>query len=108
MKLKTASLIFAAVFASTLTACAWWQKHEGQFDCAALATVNDSASLLAIVEACAVVAVAPANILACVEGAAGSQWTTDVLKCFVAAQAGKATCPAFSAAKVAKARGGGK
>ena len=106
MKLKTVALILATLFVFNLAACAWWQKHEGQFDCAGLVTVENAPQLLAIVEACATVAVSPANVLACVEGAAGSQWATDVLKCFTAAQAGKVQCPAFGAAKVEKARRG--
>jgi hypothetical protein len=84
-----------------LASCAWWQKHEPQFDCAAIATVNDAGQLIAIVEQCAEIATTSAAILPCIEGAAGGKWTQDILSCFADAQQGKATCPAFTTAKAA-------
>lgn len=87
--------------ALSLTSCAWWQKHETQIDCAAIATVNDAGQLIAIVEQCAEIATTSAAILPCIEGAAGGKWTQDILSCFADAQQGKATCPAFTTAKAA-------
>ena len=77
------------------TSCAWWQKHEPQIDCAALATVTDAPQLVAIVEGCMVIAVDPSAIPACVEAAAASKWTSDILACFEDAAQGKVSCPAY-------------
>jgi hypothetical protein len=87
-----------------LGSCAWWQANFGKLDCAALVTIQDAPQLVTIVTECAAIAVNSAAILPCVEAAAASKWPSDVLQCFVAAQAmsakGKATgCPAFDTAK---------
>ena len=75
--------------------CAWWQKHEPQFDCAGLATITDAPVLIGIVMQCTEIATTPAAILPCIEGAAGNSWTQDVIKCFYTASQGKASCPAY-------------
>lgn len=87
-----------------LSSCAWWQANFGKLDCAAIVTVQDAPQLVTIVAACAAIAVSTAAILPCVEAAAASKWPSDVLQCFVTAQAmsakGKATgCPAFDTVK---------
>ena len=96
---KTLALLILA--GSLVSSCAWWQKHEPQFDCAAIATVDDAPQLIAIVIQCEQIAVTPAALLPCIEGAAGSKWTQDILQCFAAAQQGKTTCPAYATAKAA-------
>ena len=78
-----------------LPSCSWWQKHKSEIDCAAIVSVQDAALLVTIVTQCAEIAVDTSAILPCIEGAAGSKWTSDVLKCFYAAQQGKAACPAY-------------
>lgn len=93
--------VFLGLVLPVLTSCAWWQKHGGQVDCAALATVTDAPQLLAIVEGCLVIAVSPAAIPACIEAASASKWTNDVIQCFTAAAQNKTKCPAYDTAKMA-------
>ena len=87
----------------SLAGCAWWQKHEGDLACAGIVTVQDGPQLIEIVVQCAAIAVSTDAILPCIEGAAGSAWASDVVKCFAAASQGKATCPAFAQEKAAGA-----
>ena len=98
------ALVLFLLAGSLLASCAWWQKHEPQFDCAAIATVDDASQLISIVVQCEQIAVTPAAILPCIEGAAGSKWTQDILNCFEAASQGKTACPAFDKAKAASTR----
>ena len=86
------------VLVLALVGCAWWQKHESQFDCAAIATVENAPALFQIVTQCAAIAVNAAAILPCVEGAAGSEWASDIIKCFYQASLhkDKLVCPAYS------------
>lgn len=100
--LKTLALTI--LLASLSLNCAWWQKHEPQFDCALLDTVQDASVLISIIEQCTQISVTPDAILPCVEGAASNKWTSDVIQCFTAASQGKANCPAYKAAKEAKDR----
>jgi hypothetical protein len=86
---------------SVLTSCAWWQKHEPSFDCAAIASIEDAPQLISIIETCIGISVNQAAVLPCIEGAAASKWTSDVIKCFTAAAQGKAKCPAYDTAKMA-------
>jgi hypothetical protein len=83
----------------SMPGCAWWQKHGSQIDCAALSTVEDAPQLVTIVEGCMAIAVDPAAIPACVEAAAASKWTNDVIQCFTSAAQSKAKCPAYEAGK---------
>ena len=83
----------------SLASCAWWQKHEQQIDCAAIAAVEDAPLLISIVTQCEEIAVDLAAVLPCIQGAAGSKWTNDVMSCFYAASQGKTACPAFAKAK---------
>ena len=99
MKLVTMVLVFASVL---LSGCAWWQKNEPAFSCAALATVADAPQLVDIVEGCTLIAVNASAIPACVAAAAASKWPTDIINCFELAAQGKLTCPAYSVAKMAK------
>ena len=89
-------LVFlAASLLAGMIGCAWWQKHGPQIDCAALATVTDAPQLVAIVEGCMAIAVSPAAIPACVEAAAASKWTSDIIACFSDSAQGKVNCPAY-------------
>lgn len=94
--------LFVVVLALSIVGCAWWQKNEPKFECAGLATIDNAPALFQIVTQCAAIAVNAAAILPCVEGAAGSEWAQDVVKCFYQASLHKSTvvCPAYSAARV--------
>lgn len=100
--------VVLAFFALGGTSCAWWQKTEPAIDCAALATVNDAPQLVSIVETCIGIAVNPAAVVPCVEGAAASKWTNDVIGCFTQAAQGKLKCPAYETGKAGMSGGGGK
>ena len=90
--------LFVVVLALSIVGCAWWQKHEAQFDCAAIATIDNAAALFQIVTQCEAISVNAAAILPCIEGAAGSEWASDIVKCFYQASLhkDKVVCPAYS------------
>ena len=93
------ALVLFLLAGSLFAGCAWWQKHEQQIDCAAIAAVEDAPLLISIVTQCEEIAVDLAAVLPCIQGAAGSKWTNDVMSCFYAASQGKTACPAFAKAK---------
>lgn len=98
MKLIKALRISIVAFVIVgLAACAWWQKHSSQINCAAITTVENAPQLLTIVTACTEIATTPAAIIPCIESAAGSKWAGDVIACFSGSVAGLTRCPAAEA-----------
>lgn len=96
MKLKALRISIVVAIITALSACAWWQKHESQFKCAGIASVDNAGELWRIVTTCATIA-EPVNILPCITGAVGSKWASDVVACFIGTAAGLARCPAAEA-----------
>ena len=102
MKLPCAaslSFLVLSLLLPSLPGCAWFQRHEPSIDCAVLAAVEDAPQLVGVVESCMTIAVTQAAIVPCVEGAASSKWTNDVIGCFTQSAQGRAKCPLFDAAK---------
>lgn len=78
---RIAMFLFVAAALITTTSCAWFQKNEAKFVCAAESTITDAPELVAIVTECAAISVDTANIVPCILAAAGSKWTEDVVAC---------------------------
>lgn len=74
--------------------CSWWQKHGSEVSCAAITTVQNAPQLMEIVIQCTSISVSPANIIPCIESAAGSKWASDVIQCFAGTVGGVTSCPA--------------
>lgn len=101
-------LLLALLLASTLAACAWWQRNESKINCAVITSVENASQLRAIIVSCAAVNTNAANILPCIANAVGSQWASDVWNCFAGSIAGLTTCPAAAPAMTAAAPDGTK
>ena len=86
--------VVALALIAPLSSCAFWQAHKSQLNCAAIASVKNGPELIAIVSGCAAIAATIVAVLPCIEAAAGSQWSSDVVACFAADGAGLVTCPA--------------
>jgi hypothetical protein len=100
-KTSKLSVLLLSILLPALASCAWFQKHESSIDCATVDVVADAPALLAIVESCGGIA-SPTGLLPCVQAVAETRWPANVISCFTAAAQGKASCPAYSTARVAQ------
>jgi hypothetical protein len=106
---RLAMFLFVLATLIQATSCAWFQKNEPKFVCVAENTITDLPELVTIITQCAAISVSTANIVPCIQAAAGSKWPEDVIACVANAEAAKpavlsANVPGLSASNLSRLR----